>query len=104
MFAIASTTKAILFLLWCAIVGLMDNVLKPFLLARGVAVPMAVVFLGAVGGAITMGIIGLFAGAIILSIGYKLFLVWLGANLPTKVELSQQNVSPQIDPKSVSAL
>jgi predicted PurR-regulated permease PerM len=103
MFAIASTTKAILFLLWCAIVGLMDNILKPFLLARGVAVPMAVVFLGAIGGAIAMGIIGLFAGAIILSIGYKLSLVWLGVNSRTKVELSQRSVSTRIDSKSVSA-
>jgi predicted PurR-regulated permease PerM len=93
MFAIASTTKAILFLLWCAIVGLMDNVLKPFLLARGVAVPMAVVFLGAIGGLITMGTIGLFAGAIVLSIGYKLFLAWLDGHSSASEELLQQGVS-----------
>ena len=58
--------------------GLMDNVLKPILLGRGVAVPIAVVFLGAIGGFVTMGIIGLFVGAIVLSVGYKLFLAWLG--------------------------
>jgi predicted PurR-regulated permease PerM len=77
MFAIATTTKAILFLLWCAFVGLIDNVLKPILLGRGAAVPTAVVFLGAIGGFLAMGIIGLFVGAIILSVGYKLFLGWL---------------------------
>jgi len=77
MFAIASTTKAILFLLWCAFVGLIDNVLKPMLLGRGVSVPTAVVFLGAIGGFLVMGTIGLFVGAIILSVGYKLFLAWL---------------------------
>ena len=77
MFAIAGTTKAILFLLWCVFVGLIDNVLKPLLLGRGVSVPTAVVFLGAIGGFIAMGIIGLFVGAIILSVGYKLFLAWL---------------------------
>jgi predicted PurR-regulated permease PerM len=77
MFAIASTTKAVLFLLWCAFVGVIDNVLKPLLLGRGVSVPTAVVFLGAIGGFIAMGIIGLFVGAIILSVGYKLFLAWL---------------------------
>ena len=38
----------------------MDNVLKPLLLGRGVAVPIAVVFLGAMGGFVAMGIIGLF--------------------------------------------
>jgi predicted PurR-regulated permease PerM len=78
VFAIASTTKAVIFLVWCIIVGLMDNVLKPILLGRGIAVPIAVVFLGAIGGFMGMGIIGLFIGAIVLSVGYKLFLAWLG--------------------------
>ena len=77
VFAIASTTKAVIFLIWCVIVGLMDNVLKPLLLGRGVAVPIAVVFLGVIGGFVAMGIIGLFVGAIVLSVGYKLFLAWL---------------------------
>ena len=77
MFAIASTTKAVLFLLWCVMVGLIDNVLKPMLLGRGVDVPIAVVFLGAIGGFMAIGTIGLFVGAIVLSVGYKLFLAWL---------------------------
>ncbi len=77
MFAIAGTTKAVLFLVWCAFVGLIDNVLKPILLGRGAAVPTAVVFLGAIGGFVAMGIVGLFLGAIVLSVGYKLFLAWL---------------------------
>jgi len=86
MFAIASATKAVIFLVWCIIVGLMDNVLKPLLLGRGVAVPIAVVFLGAIGGFIAMGIIGLFVGAIILSVGYKLFLAWLEGPVAAKQE------------------
>jgi len=77
VFATASTTKAVIFLIWCLIVGLMDNVLKPILLGRGAAVPIVVVFLGAIGGFVAMGIIGLFVGAIVLSVGYKLFLAWL---------------------------
>ena len=82
VFATATTTKAVIFLVWCIIVGLMDNILKPILLGRGAAVPMAVVFLGAIGGFLAMGIIGLFVGAIVLSVGYKLFLAWL-SNSPT---------------------
>ena len=76
-FAIASGTKAVIFLVWCIIVGLMDNVLKPLLLGRGAAVPIAVVFLGVIGGFMAMGLIGLFLGAIVLSVGYKLFLAWV---------------------------
>jgi len=78
MFAIASTTKAVIFLVWCAFVAGIDNFLKPILLGRGVAVPIAVVFLGAIGGFLALGLIGLFVGAVVLSIGYKLFLAWLG--------------------------
>jgi predicted PurR-regulated permease PerM len=77
VFATASVTKAVVFLVWCIIVGSMDNILKPLLLGRGVGVPVAVVFLGAIGGFVAMGVIGLFVGAIILSVGYKLFLAWL---------------------------
>ncbi len=77
MFAIASATKAVIFMCWCVFVGLADNVVKPLLLGRGVAVPIVVVFLGAIGGFVAMGIIGLFVGAITLSVGYKLFLAWL---------------------------
>jgi len=77
MFATASTTKAVIFLVWCLAVALMDNVLKPLLLGRGVAVPTVIVFLGAIGGFMTMGAIGLFEGAIVLAVGYKLFLAWL---------------------------
>ena len=77
MFAISTAAKAVIFLIWCLFVALIDNVLKPLLLGRGVAVPIVVVFLGAIGGFIAMGIIGLFIGAIVLSVGYKLFLAWL---------------------------
>jgi len=64
-------------MIWCILVALMDNVLKPLLLGRGLPVPILVVFLGAMGGFLAMGIIGLFVGPIILSVGYKLFLAWL---------------------------
>ena len=82
VFATSSVTKAVIFLVWCLIVALVDNTLKPLLLGRGVAVPIAVVFLGAIGGFVAMGIIGLFVGAIVLSVGYKLFIAWLAPTPP----------------------
>lgn len=82
-FAIYSTGRAVLFLVWCIIVGLMDNVLKPILFGRGGKVPMIVVLLGVLGGFITMNsIIGIFVGAIVLSVGYKLFMAWLDNEVP----------------------
>jgi predicted PurR-regulated permease PerM len=85
MFAISSTTKAVMFLVWCLFVALVDNFLKPLLLGRGVAVPMVVVFLGAIGGFVALGLVGLFVGAIVLSVGYKLFLAWLDQT-PTDIQ------------------
>jgi predicted PurR-regulated permease PerM len=86
VFAVASTTKAVIFLVWCLIVALLDNILKPLLLGRGVAVPVAVVFLGAIGGFVAMGVLGLFVGAVVLSVGYKLFLAWLDQGPATNQE------------------
>ena len=76
-FTMVKTTSAAIFLIWCILVALLDNILKPILLGRGASVPMVVVFLGAIGGFVGMGMIGLFVGAIVLSVGYKLFLAWL---------------------------
>jgi predicted PurR-regulated permease PerM len=52
---------------------------------------MSVVFLGAIGGFLAMGIIGLFVGAIVLSVGYKLFLAWLYGT--SQVENQPENSS-----------
>jgi predicted PurR-regulated permease PerM len=54
-----------------------DNILKPWLMGKGAPVPMLIIFLGAIGGMIMSGFIGLFTGAIILSIGYKMASIWL---------------------------
>ena len=54
-----------------------DTVLKPIFMGKGAPVPMLVIFIGAIGGFVLLGFIGLFTGAIILSLGYKLFMLWL---------------------------
>jgi predicted PurR-regulated permease PerM len=80
MFATGDTLPAVLFSIWAVVVGLSDNILKPLLLGRGTDAPMLVVLLGAIGGLIASGVVGLFVGAVILTLGYKLFLVWLEGN------------------------
>ncbi len=77
VFSTSSTVIAVVFAIWCILVGISDTFLKPLLLGRGVDVPMLIIFIGAIGGFMTSGIIGLFVGAIIFSLGYKLFLEWL---------------------------
>jgi len=82
VFSTADLATSVLFLLWSTFAGSIDNILKPILLGRGVAVPMAVIFIGAIGGFISSGIIGLFVGAVVLVLGYKLFMAWLEEEPP----------------------
>ncbi len=84
-FAEFSTVTAALFLVWCIFVGLIDNILKPLLLGRGVDLPMLVIFIGAIGGFLTSGLLGLFIGPVILALGYTAITAWLeaAASLPT---------------------
>jgi len=76
-----STLVGVIFLLWSLVVGVMDNILKPLVMGRGIDVPTVVIFLGAIGGFISSGIIGLFTGAVMLVIGYSLFRAWLDNSL-----------------------
>jgi len=99
-FAIASGTKAVIFLVWCIIVGLMDNVLKPLLLGRGAAVPIAVVFLGVIGGFMAMSLIGLFLGAIVLSVGYKLFIAWVESG---NAEAAKSSATPSATAATIAS-
>ena len=72
-----TSTWAIIFSIYMVIVGAMDGVLKPMLMGRGVDIPMLVVLIGAIGGMLLMGMIGLFVGAVVFSLTYKLFKLWM---------------------------
>ena len=71
------TVGSVIFAIWCVLVGLCDNVLKPLLMGRGSRTPMLVLFMGSLGGFMAGGILGLFVGAVVLSIGYTVFMAWL---------------------------
>jgi len=77
VFSTATTTTAVVFMIWGIFVSISDTFLKPLVLGRGVQVPMLVVLVGAIGGLMLSGIIGLFLGAVILALGYELFKAWL---------------------------
>jgi predicted PurR-regulated permease PerM len=77
VFSVESTVTAVVFAVWSLIASFSDMILKPFLLGRGVEAPMLVILLGAIGGMIVAGIVGLFLGAVILAFGYKLFDMWV---------------------------
>ena len=79
------TGATIIFSIYVFVAGLVDNVLKPLMLGRGVDVPMPVILIGALGGMVTGGILGLFIGPVLLGIGYELFWQWVD-NAPFEAE------------------
>lgn len=82
MFTTKEVGPAIAWSVVVSIVGLLDNFLKPILMAQGAPVPMIVIFLGAIGGFMVSGFLGLFGGAIFLSLGYNIMGSWLDDKHP----------------------
>jgi len=70
-------TTALLLTVFLVIVGLLDNILKPLVMGRGLSTPALVILIGVIGGTLAHGIIGLFIGPIILSVAWELAAAWI---------------------------
>ena len=79
LFAYLDPFPAVLWSLYFLVMGMLDNLLKPLIMGQGSTVPMLIIFLGALGGFAAFGFIGLFLGAIVLSLAYKLYLTWVSS-------------------------
>ncbi len=85
-FSTMGTGGAVVFTIWSLLAGASDNFLKPLLLGRGVNIPMLIILIGAIGGMIAGGIIGMFVGAVVLALGYQLFLDWIDLDSPEEIK------------------
>jgi len=63
-------------------VSLLDNVLRPLVLGRGLDTPIVVILIGVIGGTISLGITGLFLGPIILAVIWELLVAWIKDSAP----------------------
>jgi predicted PurR-regulated permease PerM len=70
-------TTALLLTVFFVLVGVLDNVLKPLVMGRGLETPTLVIFIGVIGGTLAHGIVGLFIGPIILSVAWELMAAWM---------------------------
>ncbi len=100
VFAVESTTTAVLFTIYATVVGFSDNVLKPLLMGRGSRTPMLVLFVGSLGGFIAGGLLGLFVGAVVLSMGYTVFMAWLDESNVDDEPPPSAEASPESLPES----
>ncbi len=87
VFSTHDSMPAIIFTIYIILVALSDNILKPMLLGKGLQTPMLVILIGALGGMIFMGMLGLFIGPVILAIVHQLYTAWVSEiELPKKVK------------------
>jgi predicted PurR-regulated permease PerM len=82
------TGWGVFLLVWSAVVGTMDNFLRPILIRRGANLPLMLIFAGVIGGLVAFGIVGIFVGPVILAVAYTLIDDWVsqdtaGGPVPT---------------------
>lgn len=70
-------TTALLLTIYLCVVGVLDNLVKPLVMGRGLTTPTLVIFIGVIGGTLAHGIVGLFIGPIILSVAWELMVAWI---------------------------
>jgi predicted PurR-regulated permease PerM len=64
-------------LIWSLPVGMLDNILRPIFIRRGVQLPLLLIMAGVIGGLIAFGMVGLFVGPVILAATYTLAKDWV---------------------------
>jgi predicted PurR-regulated permease PerM len=94
------TGAAVGYTVLLGVAGVLDNVLKPLMIGRGVDAPMPVILVGALGGMVAAGILGLFVGATLLALGYQIFMRWVATNpeAPLQEQPEPAEVLPDVPP------
>ena len=71
------TIPALLFTAYMVPINLLDNLLRPIVMGRGLKTPILVILIGVIGGTLAYGITGLFLGPIVLAVIWELFVSWI---------------------------
>ena len=76
LFSIGSPGWGIFMIIWGLLVSTVDNVIRPWLVSFGAAMPLTLIFLGVIGGFIAFGFLGLFIGPTLLGVFFTLLHAW----------------------------
>jgi len=76
-------------LIFTIIAGGIDNFIRPFLIKKGVDLPLTMIFAGVIGGLIAFGVVGLFIGPVMLAVTYTLLKAWVSADAQGGAEESK---------------
>jgi len=106
LFFEGKTGWAVFNLIWgIGVVGLVDNFTKPYLISRGSNLPFGIIFLGVIGGFLTYGFLGIFFGATLMAVAFRLFKEWLAGdtegveNVPVTVASPVRKITPRVRQK-----
>jgi predicted PurR-regulated permease PerM len=77
LFWSGSPVWGVVLILCTVAVVILDNVLKPLLIRRGVDLPLLLIIAGVIGGLIAFGVVGLFIGPVLLAVTYTLLVDWV---------------------------
>ena len=88
---------AVLLLVWAVLVTMLDNLLRPLLIKRGVNLSMLLILAGVLGGMFAFGIVGLFIGPVILAVTSTLLKAWVDEVPPPAADASLA-ARPSVEP------
>jgi predicted PurR-regulated permease PerM len=77
-----NTAWATALLVWSLPVAVLDNVVRPILIRRGVELPLLLIMAGVIGGLISFGVVGLFIGPVVLAVTFTLMKEWVAIGPP----------------------
>jgi predicted PurR-regulated permease PerM len=76
LFSMGSAGWGFFMIVWGLFVSMADNVIRPFLVGFGAAMPITLIFLGVFGGFIAFGFLGMFIGPTLLAVFLALLQAW----------------------------
>ncbi len=88
------TTWAVVLLVASAVVGTIDNVIRPVLIRLGADLPILLILAGVVGGLFAFGLVGIFVGPVVLAVAWTLLAAWIGDADPLAVDAVPQQLEP----------
>lgn len=78
LFIKGNAVAAVGLTIWCSLImGWIDHIARPFLIAQQARVPFLVVLFGVLGGLAAFGLVGLFVGPVILAVLLAIWREWL---------------------------
>jgi predicted PurR-regulated permease PerM len=77
LFWSGATVMGSVLAVFTVVTAIVDNVMKPMLIRRGVDLPLMLIVAGVLGGMVGFGVLGLFIGPVILAVTYTLLQSWI---------------------------